>query len=161
MKFPFKDESKTEHNIKEDISVSWEYAAIGEMIHQALGESRMIHERDKTSVEIKDNRIIKTEKIQNPDVDKIKNTADYFLDKAFDEYKKERLLRFSFFFISKLFFTLYLTLTSLIFTLFLILKNAVTFKDVEIILFILTVLVLVILFLINQAKETIYKTNNV
>ncbi len=149
MKLPFRDESKVEHNIKEDVSVSWEYAAIGEMIHQALGESRIIHERDD-----------KIGKISNPDIDKIKATANEFLDKAFNEYKKERLLRFSFFLISKLFFTLYLILACLAFILIIILERMVTFKDVETILFSLTILILVIIFLVIHAREAIYRSNS-
>lgn len=146
MKFPFRDASRTEHNIKEDVSVSWEYAAIGEMIHQALGESRIIHERDDLKG-----------KISNPDVDKIKTTANEFLDKAFNEYKKERLLRFSFFLISKLFFVLYLTLTCLVFIFAVLFNRMVVFRDVEIVIFSLAILILVIMFLINSAKEMVYK----
>lgn len=146
MKFPFRDVSKTEHNIKEDVSVSWEYAAIGEMIHQALGESRIIHERDDP-----------TGKISNPDVDKIKATANEFLDKAFNEYKKERLLRFSFFLISKLFFILYLSLACLVSIFVILFNRVVVFKDVEIVIFSLAILILVIMFLINSAKEMVYK----
>lgn len=146
MKLPFRDVSRTEHNIKEDVSVSWEYAAIGEMIHQALGESRIIHERDS-----------QTGKISNPDVDKIKATADEFLDKAFNEYKKERLLRFSFFLISKLFFVLYFTLTCLAFIFAILFNRMVVFKDVEIVIFSLAILILVIMFLINSTKESVYR----
>ena len=68
MKFPFKDDIKTEHLINENISVGWEYAAIGEMIHQALGESRIIHERESH----------KDIRVSNPDVAKIKETAKVF-----------------------------------------------------------------------------------
>lgn len=151
MKFPFNDETKMEHSIKEHVSVGWEYAAIGEMIHQALGESRIIHERETST----------GKRETNPDVEKIKKTANDFLDKAFEEYAKARILRFSTFMISKLFFSLYLILASVTIILILLLENAVTIDRIQLFLFLLLLIALIILFLIYQSKERVYKSNNI
>lgn len=151
MKFPFKDENKMEHSIKENVSVGWEYAAIGEMIHQALGESRIIHERETSN----------GKRETNPDVEKIKKTANDFLDKAFEEYAKERILRFSTFILSKLFFSLYLTLSLITIIFILLFENIVTFNKIQVVLLLLLFLSIFILFLINQSKKAIYKSNNI
>ena len=143
MKIPFKDENKTEHNINESVSVAWEYAAIGEMIHQALGESRIIHERETST----------GKRETNPDVKKIKNTANDFLDKAFEEYAKERRLRFSIFFLSKLFFSLYLVLTMTGTLLLMVLSNRISLSEIQILLILLSLISLIIICLIYQTKK--------
>src|SRR3989338_11023192 len=158
MKLPFKDEAKTEHSIEENISVGIEYAAIGEMIHQALGESRIIHERESLVEKDKDN-VIKTKRVSNPDVDKIKKTAEQFLNMAFREYAKERIFRFSTILLSKFFFSLYLAFISIFVILLLVFNNVIPWRNAQIILFVLVVIIVTILIIINGLKNKVFDTN--
>lgn len=144
-------EDKTAYQTNEHIAVGAEYEAIGKMIHEALGESRIAH-------------AIQTEEHKwesNPDIEKVKKTANEFLDKIFQEYTKERLLRFSMFLLSKLFFSLNLILTILLITLFLVLNKVVAYTDIAIWIIISVLLILTIFLLIEQAKNKIYNNNEI
>lgn len=149
MKFPFKDEIKTEHSINESISVGIEYAAIGEMIHQALGESRIIHERETA----------KDKRGTNPDVERIKSTAEKFLNVAFREYAKERVFRFSTILLSKFFFVLYLAFISIFTILLLIFNKVILWDEAQTILLILIAIIAAILIMINELKNKVFNTN--
>ncbi|MDP3724511.1 MAG: hypothetical protein Q8R11_02630 [bacterium] len=136
-------EDKDLHTTEESISVSNEYIAIGKMIHEALGESRIIHERDSSlekTTTSDGSTVEKTIKSHNEDVVSIKATAEYFLEKVFGQYKKERVLRLGNRMIQNLFFLLYFVLSVLALILLLLANKIVVFNQVETILFSLTII---------------------